>query len=84
MYRRTRATTERIRRQVESMRAGRERAAMAREPRGRAPDLPMLRREVTITDHDSGQPVTHTLRLLKSARVDSYRVEVDGQPWRRA
>lgn len=73
-----------IARRLEAMRAGKERAALAREPRGHAPELPLLRREVTITDHDSGQPITHTVRLLRSNRVDTYRVEVDGKPWKRA
>lgn len=71
-------------RRLEAMRAGKERAALARGPSPRAPELPLLRREVTITDHDTGQPITHTLRLLRSNRVDTYRVECDGQPWRRA
>ncbi len=83
-YRRSKATTERIRRQIEAMRRGKERAAMARATRDYPPPLPLLRRVVVITDHDTGEPVTHTLRLLRSARVDTYRVEVDGQPWRRA
>jgi hypothetical protein len=48
------------------------------------PILPELRRVVTVTDYDSGEPVTHELRLLRSNRIDTYRVECDGQPWRRA
>lgn len=31
---------------LEAMRRGKERAAMARDPKGRMPDLPLLRREV--------------------------------------
>lgn len=54
---------------------------MARDPRGRMPELPLLRREVIVTDYDSGQPVTHTLRLYRCGRVDQYRVEADGKPW---
>ena len=67
---------------LEAMRRGKDRARMDREPQGRAPDLPELRRVVTVTDYDSGEPVTHTLRLMKSRRVDVYRVEADGKPWR--
>ena len=55
---------------------------MAREPRGCMPDLPLLRREVIVIDHDSGQPVTHTLRLFRCGRVDQYRAEADGKPWK--
>lgn len=80
MCRRTKAAAERQRRKLAAMRHGRERAA--REPRGRMPDLPELRREVIVTDFDSGQPVTHRFALLRSRRVDSYRVMIDGQPWR--
>jgi hypothetical protein len=56
-------------------------------PDGLAPrlvQLPLLRRVVSITDHDSGAPVTHTLELLRTRRVDTYAVKVDGQPWRQA
>lgn len=55
---------------------------MSREPEGRAPDLPTLRRIVTVTDFDTGRPVTHELRLLKTRRVDVYAIEADGKPWK--
>lgn len=55
---------------------------MARAPVGRAPELPDLRRVVTVTDYDSGLPVTHTLELRRTRRVDTYAVSADGQPWR--
>ncbi len=38
-------------------------ARMARPAPGRSPDLPALRREVIVIDHDTGQPVQHVLRL---------------------
>lgn len=69
-------------RKREAMRLGKERAAMARPAQGRMPDLPNLRREVIVTDYDSGKPVTHTLHLYKTRRVDSYRCEADGKPWK--
>lgn len=69
-------------RKLEAMRRGKDRARMARETQGRAPDLPDLRRVVTVTDYDSGQPVVHTLTMHKTRRVDVYRVEADGKPWR--
>ena len=49
-YRRSKATTERIRRPIEAMRRGKERAAMARATRDYPPPLPLLRRVVVITD----------------------------------
>lgn len=69
-------------RRLEAMRRGRERAALAREPRGRMPDLPLLRRELIVIDYDSGQPITHTLHLYRCGRVDQYRAEADGRPWK--
>jgi hypothetical protein len=84
MYRRLSPKQQSARTQrIEALRRGRERAAMAREPRGRMPDLPLLRREVIVIDYDSGQPVTHTLHLYRTARVDTYRIEADGKPWKR-
>ena len=68
-------------RRLEAMRRGRDRARMAREPRGRMPDLPELRREIVVIDYDSGQPVTHTLHLYRTTRVDCYRAVADGKPW---
>lgn len=80
MYRKP---TDKQRRQLDAMKRGRELAAMAREPRGRAPDLPELRREVIVIDYDSGQSVTHTLHLYRTSRVDTYRIDADGKPWKR-
>lgn len=64
------------------MRRGKDRARMAREPEPRGPDLPLLRREVVVIDYDSGHPVTHTMHLYRTNRVDRYRVEADGKPWK--
>ena len=61
--------------------ATRDRNRMAREPQGRPPDLPELRRVVTVTDYDGPTAVTHTLHLYRTTRVDTYRVEADGKPW---
>lgn len=77
-----RRRSESMQRRLDAMRRGRERAAMAREPRGRMPDLPMLRREIIVIDYDGGQPETHTLHFFRTRRVDTYRVEADGKPWK--
>lgn len=69
-------------RKLEAMRRGRDRARMERLAPGRMPDLPDLRRVVTVTDFDGPEPVTHTMELHRSGRVDSYRCFADGQPWR--
>lgn len=67
-YRRSKATTERIRRQIEAMRRGKERAAMARATRDYPPPLPLLRRVVVITDHDTVTPRAKLLALLRDIR----------------
>ena len=79
---RSKKQTEALKRRLEAMRRGRERAAMAREPRGRMPDLPLLRRELIVIDYDTGEPVTHTLHLYRTGRVDQYRAVADGVPWK--
>lgn len=52
---------------------------------GDAPDypaeLPHLRRQIIIIDYDFGQR-EHRLDLYRTNRIDCYRVEVDGQPWK--
>lgn len=55
---------------------------MHRPAPGRPPELPELRRVVTVTDYDTGQPVTHALHLYRTRRVDVYRCDADGQPWK--
>lgn len=69
-------------RKLAAMRRGKDRARMDRPAPARAPDLPELRREIIVIDYDSGEPVTHTLHLYRTGRVDTYRVEADGKPWR--
>jgi len=79
-YRVTRRA-EKQRRRLEAMRRGKDAARMARSLEERAPDLPDLRREIIIIDHDFGERM-HRLALYKTDRVDCFRVEVDGRPWK--
>ena len=84
MYRKlSRRQQEARARKLEAMQRGKDRARMARPLQGRAPDLPDLRREVIVIDYDTGRPVAHTLHLYRTRRVDTYRVEADGKPWKR-
>lgn len=76
-------TYRKIKRSAETlakMRAGKDRARMARPAPDYPPDLPELRRRIVITDYDFGER-THTLDLYRTSRVDCYRVHVDGRPW---
>lgn len=83
MYRRlSKRQQEQRQRKLDAMRRGKERAAMAREPRGRMPELPLLRRELTVIDYDTGEPVAHTMHLYRSDRVDCYDAVADGRPWK--
>ena len=83
MYRLTPKAKERRARKLEAMRRGKDAARMARPAQGRMPDLPDLRRRVTVEDFDSGRAVVHVFELRRSRRVDSYSVSIDGQPWKR-
>lgn len=85
MYRKPSPKQRELRtRKLEAMRRGKDRARLAKEPRDWPAELPNLRRVVTITDHDTGEPVTHVIELRKTRRVDTYAVAVDGKPWRAA
>lgn len=76
MYRVTRKRAE----QLAAMRAAKEAKRMALTAPDYPADLPDLRREILIIDHDFGRR-EHRLTLYRTRRVDCYRVEVDGQPW---
>ena len=80
MYRVTKKA-EAQRQKLAAMRRGADAARMAAP----APDypvaLPDLRRRIVIEDFDFGHRV-HVLELHKTDRVDCYRVEVDGKPWK--
>jgi hypothetical protein len=77
-YRRTRKySAERLR----AMREGKARARLARPAKGRTPELPELRLRITVERFDAGPPSHHVFELLRSSRVDQYRVLVDGIPW---
>lgn len=69
-------------RRLEALRRGRDRANAAKPERRYPPVLPELRRVVTVTDYDSGEPVTHTLHLYRTRRVDTFRIDADGKPWK--
>lgn len=69
-------------RKLEAMRRGKVAARMRRPAPTLLPELPELRRVVIVTDYDTGQPVTHTLHLYRTRRVDTYRCEADGKPWK--
>lgn len=66
-------------------------AAIAARDRNRidgdAPDypviLPELRRRIIIIDYDFGKPVVHKMELMKSNRIDQYKVVIDGKFWKK-
>lgn len=73
-----RAATQRAK--LTAMRRGKATARLARPAPDYPPELPELRREIIIIDHDFGERRYH-LRLFRTSRVDCYRVEIDGRPW---
>ena len=53
---------------------------------GEAPDYcvwipPDLRREVIVVDHDFGT-VMHHMKMYRTGRIDTYRVEINGKYWK--
>lgn len=65
----------------EAMQRGRERARMERPVPEYPPELPDLRREVIIRDHDHGL-VEHKIEMFKTGRRDCYRIVADGVEWK--
>ena len=77
MYRR-RTKGSHLHQRMAAMRAAKERKRME----GAAPDypveLPEVRRRIIVEDYDFGC-TRHELLLLRSGRIDCYRVLVDGR-----
>lgn len=76
-YRKTKRSLETL----AKMRAGKDRARMARPAPSYPPALPSLRRQIIIRDFDFGETI-HTLDLYRTNRVDCYRVVADGVEWK--
>ena len=67
--------------QLAQMRAAKARKREAAPAPDYPTQLPELRRRIVIIDYDFGERI-HTLDLYRSNRIDCYRVNVDGQPWK--
>ena len=80
MYRVTRKA-EAQRQKFAAMRRGADAARMAAPAPDYPVTLPALRRRITIETFDFGHDV-HVVELFKSDRIDCFRVEVDGKPWK--
>jgi len=64
------------------MRAAKEALRLASIPPDYPPPLPNLRRRLIVEDYDTGTIIRHEFLLYKTDRIDCYRVEVDGSPWK--
>lgn len=73
--------TKRSRETLARMRQGKELIRMARTAEERTPELPDLRRRIIIESFDFGHEL-HVLELYRTNRIDSFRVIVDGKPWK--
>jgi hypothetical protein len=60
------------------MREAKERRRMELPAPDYPPDLPELRRQIVVRDFDFGE-VEYTFDLLRSNRIDCYRIRVDGK-----
>lgn len=78
-YRRTRKYSAA---RLAAMKAGKDRARMEKPAPDYPAPLPELRMRITVERFDCGAPSVHVFALKRSRRIDQYRVEVDGQPWR--
>ena len=63
------------------MKAGKDRARMDRPAPDYPAQMPELRRRIVIEDFDFGHKI-HVLEMYRTSRIDSYRVHVDGHPWK--
>lgn len=71
----------RHRKNISSKLRARRIAVLEGDPRPGPLPLPDLRREIIVRDHDFGL-VEHHVKLFRCGRIDCYRVEVDGVPWK--
>lgn len=79
MYRRTKKySAERL----AAMQQGRDRARLARPAPDYPQPLPELRMRIVVERFDTGAVERHEFELLRSRRIDQYRVVIDGTPWR--
>lgn len=44
-------------------------------------ELPELRKVIIVIDYDFGKQV-NIMRLYKTGRIDQYRAEANGKPWK--
>lgn len=63
------------------MRAAKERKRLDSASPDYPQELPELRKSILITDFDFGEE-KHLFELIKSGRIDQYRVFVDGALWK--
>lgn len=63
------------------MRAAKEKKRLESPAPDYPQELPELRKSILITDFDFGEEV-HLFELMKSGRIDQYRVIVDGDLWK--
>ena len=65
----------------EAMRKAKERIRLERPAPDYPVNLPELRKIIVIIDYDFGKKV-NVMRLYKTGRIDQYRAEANGKPWK--
>ena len=83
MYRQTTKYKEICSRMGKASVAARERARLAGPAAAVSPELPELRREIIVIDHDFGTASHHFELKRCDERSDCYNVFVDGKLWKR-
>ena len=67
--------------QFAAMRKAKERKRLASPSPDYPSELPGLRKIIVVIDLDFGKKV-NVMRLYKTGRIDQYRVEANGKPWK--
>ena len=68
---------------IEAAKRARDAARMAEPAPDYVPQMPELRRRITIEDFDFGH-VTHVIELHKTSRIDCYKAIVGGIVWKKS
>ena len=79
MYRRRNKGSQRFNERMRRWRERKEQIRLEGPAPYYGPDLPEIRRRIIVEDYDFGRTVRHELVLMKSNRIDCYRVAVDGK-----
>ena len=68
--------------QYATMRKAKERKRLESPAPDYPVELPELRKIIIVINFDFGKKVVNIMRLYKTGRIDQYRAEANGKPWK--